>query len=189
MIGELPVTLTIKGKKYPILNTDYRNALLIMQAYNDPNLSEDEKVYIALDSLIGVNKLNSDNAEEAYMQCIWYLDGGIDYSKTKKKHDPKVMDWEQDEQMLFSAVNHVAGKELRTETYIHWWTFLGYFNEIQDGLFSYVLSIRQKRANGKKLDKAEKEYYKKHKDLIDIKKKLSDEEQAFKDDLLASLPK
>lgn len=187
MIGELPKKLTINGKDYPILNTDYRNALLIFQAYNDPNLSDEEKVYITLDALLGMNNLNSNNAEEAYKKCVWFLDGGVDYSK--KRHDPKVMDWEQDEQMLFSAVNHVAGKELRTETYIHWWTFLGYFNEIQDGLFSYILSIRQKKASGKKLDKAEKEYYKNHKDLIEFKKKLSDEEQAYKDDLLASLPK
>ena len=119
--------------------------------------------------------------DEASKKCAWFLDGGKSYDK--KVPEPKTMDWIQDEQLIFSAVNHVAGKELRTEQYIHWWTFLGYFNEIQDGLFSYVLSIRQKRSKGKKLDKAEQEYYSAHKDLIDIEVPESDADKAYKEEL------
>lgn len=180
MIGDLPKSLVINGKEIPIRNTDYRLPLIIFEAMNDPNLSQQEKGYVMLDALIGIENITSQDAEEACKQCVWYLDGGVDYSNRRKRNDPKVMDWKQDEQMLFSAVNHVAGKELRTEKYIHWWTFLGYFNEIQDGLFSYVLNIRQKRAKHKKLDKSEKEYYKEHKDIIDIKKPETDEEKEYK---------
>ena len=93
------------------------------------------------------------------------------------------MDWKQDGQLIFSAVNHVAGKELRTEKYIHWWTFLGYFNEIQDGLFSYVLAIRQKKAKGKKLDKGEQEYFNAHKEMIEIREPESEKDKAIKEEL------
>lgn len=51
---------------------------------------------------------------------------------------------------------------------MHWWTFLGYFGEIEEGLFSTVVNIRNKRANGKKLDKWEIEFYNKNKALINI---------------------
>ena len=87
------------------------------------------------------------------------------------------MDWEQDEQIIFSAVNKVAGYETRAIEYLHWWTFLGFFNEIGEGLFSTVVSIRKKRNRGKKLDKTEDEFYKRNRDMINLKKRLSKKEQ------------
>jgi hypothetical protein len=181
MIGELPTTLEVNGRELQILSTDYRNSLLIFQAFNDPDLTDNEKQYIMIDALLGVNNLGESEMKEASEKCSWYLDGGKNYDS--KRPEPKTMDWNQDEQLIFSAVNHVAGKELRTEKYIHWWTFLGYFNEIQDGLFSYVLSIRQKRAKHKKLEKYEQEYYNAHKDLIDIEVPESDADKAYKEEL------
>lgn len=183
MIGELPTYLEINGKQHRILNTDYRNALIIFQALNDPNLTEQEKQWIMIDALVGRDNLNKKDIQAAALQCMWYLDGGKTYDDIKNRHDPKTMDWKQDEQLIFSAVNHVAGKELRTEKYIHWWTFLGYFNEIQDGLFSYVLAIRQKKAKGKKLDKGEMEYFNAHKEMIEIREPESEKDKAIKEEL------
>lgn len=72
--------------------------------------------------------------------------------------------------MLFPAVNKVAGVEVRSLPYLHWWTFLGYFQAIDhDDLFSHVLSIRQKRAKGKKLEKWEQEFYKNNRNLCSLK--------------------
>lgn len=41
----------------------------------------------------------------------------------------------------------------------------------------------QKKAKGEKLDKWEKKFYQENKNIIDIKTRLSDEEQAYKDKL------
>ena len=174
MLGKLPKQLQINGRDIPI-QSDYRIALLIFQAFNDPELSEQEKAYVMLDALIGLDKLNQGEIEEASKACVWFLDGGKDYSKNNSPH---LMDWEQDEQMIFSAVNKAAGIETRNADYIHWWTFLGYFSEIQEGLFSTVLMIRQKKAKNKKLDKSEREFYQNNKELIDLKRRYSKEEQA-----------
>lgn len=73
-----------------------------------------------------------------------FIDGGME--DTRKKPQKKVIDWQRDAAMIMPAVNKVAGRELRAEKYMHWWTFLGYFMEIEDGLFSQVLSIRQKKS-------------------------------------------
>lgn len=70
--------------------------------------------------------------------------------------------------------------------YMHWWTFLGAYMEIADGLFSQVLYIRQKKAKGKKLEKWEMEFYKNNKKLIDLKqtvRKRSAEEEAALNEL------
>jgi transcription initiation factor TFIIIB Brf1 subunit/transcription initiation factor TFIIB len=64
---------------------------------------------------------------------------------------------------------------------MHWWTFLGYFNEIGEGLLSTVISIRQKKNKGKNLEKYEQEFYRANKSLIDIKARLTPEEQAEKE--------
>jgi hypothetical protein len=88
-----------------------------------------------------------------------------------------VYDWNQDEQMIFAEINKVAGRETRLDEYMHFWTFIGLFQGIGEGLFCTVISIRQKLNKGKKLDKTEDEFYKRNKALIRLKPKLSQAEQ------------
>ena len=68
------------------------------------------------------------------------------------------VDWEKDEQLIFAAVNHVAGQEVRALPYLHWWTFMGYFQSIdRDDLWATVLLIRQKKARGRRLEPYERQ--------------------------------
>ena len=67
---------------------------------------------------------------------------------------------------------------------MHWWTFLGSFGEIGEGLFSTVIHIRQKKARGKSLDKWEKEFYSRNKEIIKL---VTPEEQAEIDETEAFL--
>lgn len=172
MIGELPKALLIDGAEYPI-NSDYRVALLIFQAYNDTELTLQEQTRVCIECLY---RQIPSNLNEALKQAIWFLDGG-DIPKSKQL-PKKLMDWEQDQSIIFPAVNKVAGYETRSVEYIHWWSFLGLFNEVGEGLFSQVMNIRAKKAKGKKLEKWEKEFYQEHREMIDLKIKLSAEEQA-----------
>lgn len=173
MIGYLPTSLEIDNKEYEI-NSDYRIVLLIFQAYNDPDLSDFEKAMVCLQCLYKEVPLNT---EEALKKAMWFLDGG-DMPKSKQA-PKKIMDWEQDQAIIFPAINKVAGYEVRSpDKYLHWWSFLGMFGEIGEGLYSQVMSIRSKMAKGKKLDKTDKEFYNEHKELIDLKRKLTAEEQA-----------
>ncbi len=179
MIGKLPTSLKVNGIDRAI-RSDFRVALLIFQAYNDPELSDQEKAWVMLECLYeDFENMPPDDLEEACIQAAWFLDGGMEHEDVKPSK--KVIDWEQDEQMIFSAVNKVAGKEVRALEYMHWWTFLGYFNEIGECLLSTVINIRQKKNKGKKLEKYEQEFYRANKSLIDIKTRLSAEEQAERD--------
>lgn len=68
---------------------------------------------------------------------------------------------------MFPAVNKAAGIEVRSVPYMHWWTFMGFFESIDpDSLFGTVLSIRQKKARGKKLEKYEREFMNNNKALM-----------------------
>ena len=177
MIGRLPTKLKVNDKEMTI-RTDFRVALLIFMAYNDPDLLEYEKSIVMLDCLYeDYSSMNQADIADAIKQAIWFLDGGTIEESKGYGQAKKVMDWEQDEQIIFSAVNKVAGFETRAADYIHWWTFLGYFNEIGEGLFTTVISIRHKLNKNKKLDKTEKEFYKDNRLLIDLKKKYTTEQQ------------
>lgn len=172
MIGVLPTSLYVDGKDYPI-NSDYRIALLIFEAYNDPELTQQEKSRVCIECLY---KEIPNNLGEALKQAVWFLDGGN--MPKPEKAPKKLMDWEQDESIIFPDINKVAGYETRSVNYLHWWTFLGFFNEIGEGLFAQVMHIRSKKAKGKKLEKWENEFYREHREMIDLKNKLTAEEQA-----------
>lgn len=175
MIGRLPTTLEVAGKKMEI-RTDFRDILVIMQAFNDPELLPEEKYEVMLEILFMTPEEIPEGAyPEAVRQALWFLDCG--QVESEKKPSRKVMDWEQDEHILFPAINKVAGREVRAAEYMHWWTFMGYFMEIEDGTFFRVLGIRQKRARGKSLEKWEKEFYQANKAMCDIKTKYTAEEQ------------
>lgn len=174
MIGRLPKTLTVNGIDRKI-RSDYRVALLIFVALDDPELIENDKLATMIECLYE-DEISQADYEEAATQASWFLDGGKAHERIKQSK--KVLDWEQDEQIIFSAVNKVAGKEVREQEYMHWWTFLSYFNEIGDGILSSVINIRGKKNKGKKLDKSEEEFYRANKELCDLKTKYTAEEQA-----------
>lgn len=176
MIGQLPQSVTVNGSEYAV-RTDYRDILRILEAYNDPNLEDREKVYICLvifyEDFIDV--MPESDYEEALIQAIRFIDMGE--PDGGKKRNPKTMDWEQDEGILFPAINKVAGREVRAMDYLHWWTFMGYFMEISDGVFSQVMSLRMKKAKGKKLEKHEREFWNANKSMCVLRKKISEQQK------------
>lgn len=177
MLGQLPDRLLVAGIEYPIV-TDYRNILPALAATNDPDLTPQQKLLILLKRLYReqLDRIPRKQMEEAAIQAKWFIDCGR--QDDSRKPPVKLIDWEQDEPILFPAVNKVAGVEVRAIENLHWWTFMGYFMEIEEGTFSLVIGIRQKRAKGKKLEKWEQEFYRNNKALCDIRKRYSAEEQA-----------
>lgn len=194
MIGSLPESLTVGEHDYPI-RADYRNVLQSFEAFNDPELDTSEKWIVAIYLLFADFSCAEDVEEaiwngfdvnEAVKQILWFISAGKQ-DRGEDKRELPTYDWLQDEQMIFSAVNNVAKKEVREVEYLHWWTFLGYFNEVGEGTFSYVVGIRNKLNKGKKLEKHEREFLNQHKDLVLIRKKLSKEEQEQEDAFQALL--
>ena len=184
MIGLLPKFLQINGIGYQI-NTDYRNALNYFVAYNDVDLSDELKTRVLLECVYrDYEKIPMEHIDEAIKQACWYIDGGKEYENS---NNPKVLDWEQDEQLIFAEVNKVANKEVRELSYMHWWTFLGYMTTIGEGLLSSILHIRTKKAKGQKLDKGEQDFYNQNLSMVKLKVKLTAEEQAEVDKLKALL--
>lgn len=165
MLGTLPTTLNVNGVDYDI-RTDFRNILQIITAFNAPELSEKEKAYVCLKRLfIALNTIPADDYTAAYEAAVTFIEHQIE----EDRPSPRIVNWEKDEALIFSAINKVAGKEVRSEKYMHWWTFLGYFQSIdRNDTWGCVLVIRQKKAQGKKLEAYEKEFYSANRNLCSV---------------------
>ena len=100
-LGQLPVTLKV-GKKEWKIRTDYRDILVIMQAFNDPELTVEEAHVVMCKILYeGWTDMPKELYEEAAKKALWFLDCG---QEDEEDIMPvKVMDWEQDEPILFPA--------------------------------------------------------------------------------------
>lgn len=182
---DLPASLEVGGKEYKI-RTDYRVILDILSAMNDPEIfelgmTEDEKKTEQILTMLQILYIDFDSMpekdwKEASEKAVEFIDCGIKGDDTPK---PRTMDWQQDAPIIAPEISKVAGRDIRIgET--HWWEFFGYYLGIGEGVFNTIVSIREKRRKGKKLEKWEQEFYANNKSLVDLKAKVStrsDEEQ------------
>lgn len=180
----LPKSLSICGTEYAI-RYDYRCILEICAAMEDPELSKQDKAIVAMVIFYpDFEDMPPEHYQEAIKQCFWFINGGEDDLGQK---GPKLVSWEQDTKYIIAPVNRVLGQEIRDIPYdeetntggLHWWTFLSAYMEIGDCVFAQIVRIRSLRAKGKKLDKADQEWYKQNRQLVDIKAKYTNEDIEF----------
>lgn len=170
MIGQLPQTLKVCNVDYAI-RSDFRDILKIIAAYNDKDLSDQEKVFVCLSRVYkDLDKMPKD--KDTYAAAFSAATEFMECHLSNDRPSPKVVNWEKDEQLIFPAINKVAGMEVRAVPYLHWWTFLGYFQAIdREDLWGVVLTIRQKKALGKKLEKHEKDFLAANRELCSLERK------------------
>lgn len=157
---DLPTTIEISGAEFSIRNDgDYRNVLSAFAVLNDTELTEQERVLCALLIFYDVDGMDEimsmPDLEEATKKMYEFFNAGRPEGKGSNH---KLIDWEADSAMIVSAVNNIAGKEIRAVEYMHWWTFMGYYCSIGESTLSTVVAIRDKILKGKKLEKWERQF-------------------------------
>lgn len=185
---ELPASLEVGGKEYAI-RTDYRVILDILAAMNDPEIfvpgmTEEEKKMEQSMTMLQILYIDFDSMppkdwQEAMKKAVDFIDCGI---KGDDKPKPRSMDWEQDAPIIAPEISKIAGRDIRIgET--HWWEFFGYYLGIGEGVFNTIVSIREKKRKGKKLEKWEQEFYKDNKSLVDLRAKKAERSEEEKEEL------
>lgn len=159
----LPTEITFSdGSSAPIRNRgDYRVVLDCFEVLNDNELDKEERslvsLIIFLEDMETIDDLTSlYDINEALTQMYHFFNCGQTYFDEIGK--PKLMDWKSDSTLIFSAINNVAGREVRADEYLHWWTFNGLYMSIGESAFATVVGIRNKIIKGKKLEKYEQEF-------------------------------
>lgn len=174
MDTRLPRSFEFGGVRYAV-RWDYRAALDIFEALNDPDFDDAARAYAALHIFYrAADSIPSQYGQAAADRCLWFLRGGRDEPQTQR---PRLLDWRQDFPLIVAPVNRVLGYDIRERRRVHWWTVLSAYHEIGDCFFSQVVHIRNLRAKGKLKDRADKEFYRENKDVIDFKVNLSQQEK------------
>lgn len=182
---ELPITVNVNDKEYAIRNrADYRVILDVIAACQDVDFTKEEQAATAL--ILFYESLKS--YEDIFMafddvkEAITAMMNFISLNKNEEvgyKTNHKLIDWEQDEDYIVSAINGVAKTEIRALPYLHWWTFISYYMAIGECSLQTIVGIRDKIAKGKKLEKYEQEFKRNNPQLFKWKTKQTEEEKEF----------
>lgn len=160
---ELPISIEVNGREYKIRNrADYRMILSCFDALNDEELTPYERTMAAL--IIFYEDFNELDDVADWKD----LDEGIqkmydffncNQPEIKQSHNSyNLIDWNADANLICSAINVVAQKEIRAEKYMHWFTFFGYYMAIGECVLTSIITIRYKIASGTKLEKHEQKF-------------------------------
>jgi len=171
---DLPSTVTISGIEYPV-RTDFRTILEIFVMLDDPDLTDADKTEALLRAFY-VNR--PPDAEAALRAFTDFVDPR--HGNQGKTSSGRLIDWSQDFDLMVAPINHILGFECRSVDFLHWHTFLAAYLEIPpESVFARVLRIREKLRTGKKLEKYERTWYNKNRDLVNLRPKFSKAEEAI----------
>ncbi len=179
-IWSLPDRAVLGGEEYPH-ETDYRVMLKLLKVLEAEDRPELYRWYVALARFFK-RPIPREHLGEAMAYLSEFLRCGA-----REAPGPKLIDWQADAPIIAAEVNKAAGCEVRAMEQVHWWTFLGWFHSIGDGQLATLVAIRERLAQGKKLDSWQQEYYRTHKKQVDLPKAESPRETAEKQRLLAML--
>lgn len=174
---DLPTTVEVGGVEYEV-RSDYRAILDVCEALNDPELADEDRALVALDIFYPrLMEIPAEHYQEAIEKCFQFINCG----DTSKGKSPKLVDWKQDFKQIVGPVNRVIGQEVRAAEYLHWWTLMSAYYEIGDCTFAQIVRIRSMKAAGKPLDKSDREWYQKNRELVDFEQVLTEQENELLD--------
>ncbi len=179
---DLPESLVVGGRSYGI-NWDFRAVLSVLSCLSDPKLPELLRWRLAL-QLFYREEIPFADRQAAIAALAEFIRGG---EVPRMESAPKLYDWEQDAPVIIAEVNKVAGRELRREKSVHWWTFLGWFHGIGQGRFSFLVCLRDKLRRGEKLTDPEERFYRENSRLVDLPVRYTRREEKQRQALLRLL--
>ena len=177
----LPTTVTINSIQYEI-RSDFRTVLEIFTMLDDPDLSDEDKTEALLRMFYVRSEASPEGNRptdvETALQAFTDFVDPRHSQKTERKKQAPLIDWSQDFDLMVAPINHILGFECRAADYLHWRTFLAAYLEIPpESVFARVLRIREKLRTGKKLEKYERTWYSKNRDIVHLRPKFSKAEE------------
>ena len=162
LVSKLPTKIKV-DKEIININADYRNCIKIILAYEDKDLTIEEKHFVMLNLLY---ETMPKNLEMGILQGIKFLNCG---EETHIERDnQRVYSFQKDAKYIYSAVSQASNLDLEKINFLHWWKFYYYFLDVSnDSIFSNIVSLRQKK-NKRKLTDEERKVYLESREILDL---------------------
>ena len=153
------------------INTDFRFCLKTILAFENNELTEEEKIYILLMNMYGA--IPTEHIQEYIDKAIWFLNCCEDEPKDAKEN-PRLYSFEKDSKYIYAAMKQSVGFDFNKE--IHWWDFINAFMSLDnESFFSKIIHLRNKKRKGK-LTKEELNYYRENADILELEEDVTYEE-------------
>ncbi len=181
LTDDLPTKILIKDKTFAI-NYDYRTVIKIILAFEDSELTINEKTYIML-KLLYKKEIPDDCLEEAVRKAVKFIDLGKNIKDDKPVQ--RVFSYQKDGNYIFSGINQTHHIDLETMPNLHWWKFMALFMDMgTECTFNELIYYRKRKIEGK-LTTEEKKKYREIEDLVSLDevKKISTAKQKFLNEL------
>lgn len=180
-----PTAVVVGGAEYTI-DTDFRTAITIMEAFEDPELTWLDKQDVALALLYG-DHIPEDLAA-AFDMAVFFLDCGETHEGWDRGEDPRtdrLYSFQHDARYIYSAIQMTHGIDLAAVGYMHWWRFCYLFQDLrEDCYFQRMVYLRSQRARGK-LTKAEREEWRRNEAVLLLTEQRDPEAEAANADFMA----
>lgn len=167
----LPRTAVLDGAEYAI-HSDFRDVLTIiawLTGARGADLDEAGRWYVALRLFYPDFAAIPPGQYGVAARFLADFIAAGRAAEPARAPAPRLLDWQQDAPLIAAGVNRVAGCDVRSLPYLHWWSFLAFFDAIGDGPLATAVAIRDKLRRGKKLEPWEQDYYRANRAQIDLR--------------------
>jgi hypothetical protein len=167
LLDDLPHSIQVDDTIHKI-DTSYRTSLSIIMAWEDPTLTNHDKVYLTLYNLFDEIP---DNVEEAFNKAVIFLNCGETDNSSKEqdtKSNKRLYSFNKDSKYIYTAVDKALDGKLSNNEPIHWWTFCMAFMEISEkSFFARMIHLRQQKQKGK-LSKEERLFWRENREILEL---------------------
>lgn len=168
LIDLVPTSVNIDNKKYEI-NSDFRTSILFEMLMQDNSVSDEDKIFRALQLYYPAIP---ENINEAIEKMLWFYRCDKDIRKSKGngkgKSVTQIYSFEHDDAYIYAAFMDQYSIDLQDIEYLHWWKFKAMFKSLkEDNEIVKIMGYRSMDLSKIK-DKEQKSYYKRMKDLYEI---------------------
>lgn len=141
LIDRPPETVTIDGRQVKV-RTDFRTCLRTMLAFEDEDLTMEERVAVLLTNLYPTRP---SNVEEAVEQGLLFLNGGRPHGA---EDSDRVFSLKHDAPLILAAFRRTHRVDVDSAE-MHWWKFLSLFMDLgSDTTFITLVGLRKRVAGG-----------------------------------------
>lgn len=169
----LPESVFVEGKDYEI-NTDFRIWTQICD-FMESDADYDEKILKLL--CYGYSKELPPHLDTAVLALFDFMALGKKGRGSFREPSDRVMDFSQDEGLIYAAFLQQYGVDLYSEN-LHWWSFINLLNGLgEDTTFMKIVGYRSINCSNIK-NKEMKKFYRKMKNRYKLSGDMNDEKIA-----------
>lgn len=146
IVDRLPVTVEIDGMEVPI-NTDFRTGILFEQLLNDHEVSDKERLALALQLYYPIVP---QNVEAAIEKAAWFYSCGVGIPAKRQESAAKpsksarrIVDYDVDCGLIYAAFLSDYKIDLVEKRDLHWWKYHALFENLSEE--NRVVKIMQYR--------------------------------------------